>query len=75
MRESVDSIVRVPAVIARRAWECAFDLGQEHSETIGNAPLWHWFQHVVTQRDPESLSWQECRRLFALHRLYRPRRQ
>ena len=71
---TLDALLPVPAIVSRRAWECAFDLGQEHSSFIGNETLWHWFQEIVTQRDPEGLTWGECAALFRLHRHYRPER-
>lgn len=73
MSAAIDAIVPPPFEVQRRAWECALDLGQEHSETIGNSTLWHLFQHIVVERAPESLTWNECRCMFALHRLYRTR--
>lgn len=67
----VDAIVPVPPVISRRAWECAFDLGGEHSDTIGSPAVWRWLLAVV-DRGPEHVTWHECAALFRAHRLYRP---
>lgn len=64
----------VPPIVSRRAWECAFDLGQEHSSFINNDRLWNLLQQIVTQRDPEGLNWVECQSLFIIHRHYRPAR-
>ena len=66
-----DVLVPVPAAVSRRAWECALDLGQEHSNRIGAPALWHWFQAVVVYRDPETMTWAECAALFRAHRHYR----
>ena len=63
-----DCIVAVPPEVSRRAWECAFALGAEHSSTLGSAALWHAMQAIVTQRDPELLTWAECAMLFRAHR-------
>lgn len=66
-----DAICPVPADVSRRAWECAADLGQEHSGVIGSPAVWHMLQGIV-QRDPEELTWAECAMLFRLHRQFRP---
>lgn len=70
----VDGIVPAPAEVSRRAWECAFDLGQEHSCTIRHDALWFFFQGVVTGRNPDGLTWRECATLFRAHRHYRRER-
>lgn len=67
-----DAIIPVPECIARRAWECAFDLGAEHSRRIGSPAVWHWLQELVVQRDPRHVTWAECGALFRLHRQLRP---
>ncbi|MCW8086609.1 hypothetical protein [Sabulicella glaciei] len=63
-----DFIVPVPPELSRRCWECAFDLGAEHSSRIGSGALWHAFQSIVTERDPELLTWAECSLLLRAHR-------
>ncbi|MCW8084729.1 hypothetical protein [Sabulicella glaciei] len=63
-----DFIVPVPREVSRRAWDCAFDLGAEHSGRIGSEALWHAFQAIVTGRDPELLTWAECSLLLRAHR-------
>lgn len=67
----LDTILPVPASLSRRAWECALDLGAEHSGTIGSPAIWHWLLGVV-QRDPAHVTWAECGALFRLHRQLRP---
>lgn len=67
-----DAIAPVPPEVSRRAWECALDLGQEHSADIGSPAVWQSLQAIVTQRDPENLTWAECAALFRLHRQFRP---
>ena len=66
-----DAIVPVPAPLSRRAWECALDLGQEHSAAIASEAVWHWLQAVVVTRHPLALTWAECGALFRLHRTVR----
>ena len=67
----VDTIVPVPPAISRRAWEAAFDLGGEHSDTIGSPAVWRWLQSVVA-RDTAHIPWHECAALFRMHRHFRP---
>lgn len=69
-----DDLISVPAEIQRRAWQCAFDLGAEHSAFIGDEARWHWLLDVVVNRGPEALGWRECGALFRLHRHYRQER-
>jgi hypothetical protein len=64
----VDSIVLVPVLVSRRAWECAFMLGGLHSSDINCAALWHRLQHIVVARDPLGLTWAECAMLFRVYR-------
>lgn len=73
MSARLEDIVPVPAIIARRAWECAFELGAEHSKFIGEALLWHWLIDRA-MRGPDVLTWGECEILFRLHRIYYPER-
>ena len=65
----MDCLVPVPREVSRRAWECAFDLGQHHSSRFG-PHVWHWLLSAVN-RDPAMLTWEECAALFRLHRLDR----
>ena len=69
MIRAIDALFPVPAEVSRRAWECAFDLGQHHSNYLG-AALWLWLLTVVN-RDPEHLTWGEVGALFRLHKLHR----
>ena len=69
-----EAIVSVPEGISRRAWECAFELGAEHSSTIGSPAVWHWLQDIVVQRDPLHVTWAECGALFRMHRNLHPAR-
>lgn len=64
---TVDQILPPPREVQRRAWECAFVIGAEHSCRIGT-PLFHYCQHVVCGREPETLGWTECGWLFRAHR-------
>lgn len=68
----IDVVVPVPPELSRRAWDCAFDLGQEHSATIGSDAFWHMLQTIVVHRPPEHLTWTECGLLFRAHRAARP---
>ena len=70
MIRCIDAIVPAPPEVSRRAWECAFDLGQEHSAYLGEGPF-HWLMHIVTGRDPLALSWAECGALLRMHRAAR----
>lgn len=74
MSHILDAIVPVPPGVSRRAWECALDLGGEHSAVIGSDAVWHWLQSVVTRRDPDALTWAECHSLLNLHRKIRVER-
>lgn len=67
-----DAIFPVPECVSRRAWECACELGAEHSSAIGSDAVWHWLQAVVAQRDPRHVTWTECGALFRMHRLLHP---
>lgn len=67
---TADAIVPVPQEISRRAWDCAFDLGSEHSNKLG-AAVWFWLQTVVSRRDPDALTWGECQLLLRMHRTMR----
>jgi hypothetical protein len=71
-RIAPDCIVPVPPEVSRRSWECAFNLGAEHSGVIGSPALWHALQAIVKQRDPETLTWVECGMLFRAHRALWP---
>lgn len=62
----LDQLLPPPREVQRRAWECAFVIGAEHSCRIGS-PLFHFCQHVVRVREPETLGWAECGRLFGAH--------
>lgn len=66
----MDVLVPVPPIVSRRAWECAFALASEHSSTIGNADLWLYLQDIAA-REPESMTWAECRAMFTLYRAFR----
>ena len=68
----LDALIPVPEAVSRRAWECAFELGAEHSNTIGSPAVWHWLQNLVALRDPRHVTWAECGALFRMHRQFRP---
>lgn len=65
----LEGIVPVPDTIARRAWECAFELGAEHSNFIGEPLLWHWLIGRA-MRGPDALTWGECFVLCRLRAVY-----
>lgn len=66
-----ETIVAVPHIVSQRAWECAVDLGHEHSSALGSAPLGKWLQTVAVSGDPALLNWADCGALFRAHRYYR----